>query len=109
MPFCTSCSRTLSFAEFIYEGKSYKTCARYITNKAIKKDNLDEKTIIKAISIQDISDYITNVIADLEHCSELSLVFRIQLDEIILGIVDTDVKAITILIINEIENGDGYN
>ncbi|CAG8790587.1 2895_t:CDS:1, partial [Dentiscutata erythropus] len=104
MPFCTSCSRTLSSAEFIYEGKSYKTCARCMTNKAIKKDNLDEKTIIEAISIQNISDYITNAIADLEHCSELSLVFRIQFDEITLGIVGTDVKAMTILIIDEIEN-----
>ncbi|CAG8509889.1 14811_t:CDS:2 [Cetraspora pellucida] len=97
MPFCTSCLHTLSSAEFIYEGKSYKTYARCMTNKAIKKDNLDEKTIIEAISIQDISDYITNAIADLEHCSELFLVFR------------TDVKAMTILIIDEIENGDGYN
>ncbi|CAG8667335.1 3091_t:CDS:1, partial [Dentiscutata heterogama] len=49
-------------------------------------------------------NYITNVIADLEHCSKLSLVFCIQLDEITLGIVGTDVKAITILIIDEIEN-----
>ncbi|CAG8724947.1 14864_t:CDS:1 [Cetraspora pellucida] len=109
MPFCTSCSCTLSSTEFIYESKSYKTCARCITNKAIKKDNLDEKTIIEAISIQDISNYITNVIADLEHCLELSLVFHIQLDKITLGIVDTDVKAMTILIINEIENDDKYN
>ncbi|CAG8495229.1 11688_t:CDS:2 [Scutellospora calospora] len=104
MPFCISYSHTLFSTEFIYEDKSYKTCARCMTNKAIKKDNLDEKTIIKAIFIQDISDYITNAIANLEYCLELSLIFHIQLDEITLGIVSTDVKAMTILIINEIEN-----
>ncbi|CAG8658211.1 13977_t:CDS:2 [Dentiscutata erythropus] len=107
MPFCTSCSHTLSSEEFIYEGKSYKTCARCmikIKSKPVEKDKLyNEKTIIEVIFVQDISNYIANAIADLENHSKLSLAFSISFDEVTLNTVGTDVKTMAKLIIDEIE------
>ncbi|KAF0356993.1 ATP-dependent DNA helicase pif1 [Gigaspora margarita] len=82
MPFCTSCSRTLSSEEFIYESKIYKTCAR---------------------------STIANTIDNLENHSKLSLAFGIRFDEVTLNTVGTDVKAIATLIIDEIESGDEYH
>ncbi|CAG8833767.1 38156_t:CDS:1, partial [Gigaspora margarita] len=111
MPFCTSCSRTLSSEEFIYENKSYKTCARCMTkvkDKPVEKDKLDNEKAIIIISVQDISDYIANTIDNLENHSKLSLAFGIRFDEVTLNTVGTDVKAIAILIIDEIESGDKY-
>ncbi|CAG8523895.1 3502_t:CDS:2, partial [Racocetra fulgida] len=76
---------------------------------AKNKQSDSEKAINETIFVQDISDYIASAIADLEIQLKLSLAFYIQIDEITLNIVGTDVKAIAILIVDEIENGDRYN
>ncbi|KAF0462176.1 hypothetical protein F8M41_000313 [Gigaspora margarita] len=113
MPFCTLYSRTLFSEEFIYESKSYKTCARCMTKvkgKPVEKDKLDdEKAIIEIIFVQDISNYIANTIDNLENYSKLSLAFGICFDKVTLNTVDTNVKAIATLIIDEIESRDEYH
>ncbi|CAG8513023.1 2244_t:CDS:2 [Racocetra fulgida] len=81
-----------------------------VKGKPAKKDKLNnEKAIVEVISVQDISDYIANTIADLKNHSKLSFAFGIHFDEVILNTVDTDIKAIVILLIDEIESGDEYN
>ncbi|CAG8804020.1 27066_t:CDS:1, partial [Dentiscutata erythropus] len=54
-------------------------------------------------------NHIANAIDNIENQAELSLVFQIQLDDTTLSGVGTDVKLMAKLIINEIEEEDGYN
>ncbi|CAG8664464.1 6783_t:CDS:2, partial [Racocetra persica] len=68
-----------------------------------------KNNFIEIIPIQEVSQYIINTIDDLEDYAELSLVLRIQLDESMISDTDINVKTIAKLIIDEIEEGDGYN
>ncbi|CAG8655051.1 1982_t:CDS:2, partial [Racocetra fulgida] len=83
-------------------------------NKTIKQSELVgdpniEQPTIKLIFFQEISKYIIVAINDLEYNAELSHSFCIQLDENTLNNIETDVKIMAKLIIDEIEEGDSYN
>ncbi|CAG8488152.1 15861_t:CDS:2 [Cetraspora pellucida] len=107
MMFCTSCSRMLSYNAFVLDDKSNKTCAKYLITKAEKKaKNANvEDILMKKISFKQISDYITDSIEQ----NKNSINFRIILDENTLSIANINVKLIAKLIVDKIEEGDGYN
>ncbi|CAG8445736.1 7597_t:CDS:2 [Cetraspora pellucida] len=104
MPSCSTCSRNPPPEEFIYKGKSYKTCN---SCRAVRTPKKNEP--VEIISLHEISNHIANAINNLENQAELSLIFHIRLDDVTLSGVGTDVKLMTKLIIDEIEEGDGYN
>ncbi|CAG8775533.1 25377_t:CDS:2, partial [Dentiscutata erythropus] len=102
MPTCSTCSRDPPPEEFVYKGKSYKTCN---SCRAVRTPKKEEP--IEIISLHEVSDYIANAINNLENQAKLSLTYHIRLDDAILSEVGTDVKLMTKLIIDEIEEGDG--
>ncbi|CAG8779555.1 17740_t:CDS:1, partial [Dentiscutata erythropus] len=93
---------------FVLEGKLYKTCSEcLIAKRTIKSDSTNiENTLIEKISFKEISDYITD---SLEYNNKLYINFRIILEEEILNIADINIKLIAKLIVDEIEEADGYN
>ncbi|CAG8558379.1 10918_t:CDS:1 [Racocetra fulgida] len=114
MPTCTSCNHILPPEAFIYKNKSYKTCAKCKTSRAKKKnsekaaDTNSEKASIEIITIDEISDYISNMLDGLEYDTALFSTFYIKLDKIILNAVGVDVRVMAKLIIDEIEEGDDF-
>ncbi|CAG8676752.1 11731_t:CDS:1, partial [Cetraspora pellucida] len=103
-----------SSEEFTLNDSNHKTCnkCRFTRtrkkSKSVSSPNI-ENTSIEIIPIQEVSQYIMNTINDLEDCAELSLVFYIQLDEVMINDTDSNVKTITKLIIDEIEEENSYN
>ncbi|CAG8460484.1 9539_t:CDS:1, partial [Cetraspora pellucida] len=82
-------------------------------NKTAKQSKLvgdsNIEPTIELISFQEISEYITKAIDNLEYNAEFSFSFCIQLDENTLDNIETDVRIMAKLIIDEIEEGDSYN
>ncbi|CAG8618528.1 2489_t:CDS:2, partial [Cetraspora pellucida] len=81
--------------------------------KVAKKSVLDnhtnnDDTFIEIISIHKISDYIADIINNLEINNALHITFRVRLENIS-DITNVDVKMIAKLIVDEIEEGDDYN
>ncbi|KAF0546675.1 hypothetical protein F8M41_001000 [Gigaspora margarita] len=77
MDTCTSCNYT--YEAFIYENKSYKTCAKCKTNRAKKKKSIktadinNEEVPIEIIAIDKIN--ISNIIDGLEYDTALFFYF----------------------------------
>ncbi|KAF0519156.1 ATP-dependent DNA helicase pif1 [Gigaspora margarita] len=111
---CTSCHRKLPPEAFIYENKSYKTCAECKTNRAEKKKSkeiadIDSKEApIEIIVIDKINNYISDMIDGLEHDTALSSTFYVKLDEATFNAVGNDIRIMARLIIDEIEEGDDF-
>ncbi|CAG8817435.1 17860_t:CDS:1, partial [Racocetra fulgida] len=79
------------------------------TKKGILDDNTNnEEAFIEIISIHEVSDYIADMIDNLELHSALHLTFRVRLENIS-DTADIDVRMIAKLIVDEIEEGDDYN
>ncbi|CAG8529207.1 15954_t:CDS:1, partial [Cetraspora pellucida] len=114
---CSFCSGILSSNAFVCKGKTYKTCNHYrilkANNKTAKQNELvgnpNIESTIKLIFFQEISEYITNAIDNLEYNAELSLSFHVQLDENTLNNIKTDIRIMTKLIIDKIEEENSYN
>ncbi|CAG8567382.1 11559_t:CDS:2 [Dentiscutata erythropus] len=68
-----------------------------------------EEASIKIIAINEINNYISNIIDRLEHDTALFSVFYIKLDELTLNSVGVDIRVMAKLIIDEIEKGDDFN
>ncbi|CAG8504233.1 1269_t:CDS:2, partial [Racocetra persica] len=97
--------------EFTLNGGNYKTCNKCRFTRTEKKNesvssSSIENNSIKIISIQEVSQYIMNLIDDLEDCVKLSLVFHIRLDETIISDTDINIKAMVKLIIDKIKDRD---
>ncbi|CAG8564321.1 10959_t:CDS:2, partial [Racocetra fulgida] len=117
MPTSSTCAGDLPSDAFIYKGKNYNTCnscrISRVEKRNTKKNKLlgdfnPEQTFVKIISVQEISNYITNAINDLDDHAELSLTFCVRLDEATINDIDADVRVMAKLIIDEIEEGDNY-
>ncbi|CAG8668368.1 16478_t:CDS:1 [Dentiscutata erythropus] len=115
---CIFCYYTnLPIEVFVYENKTYKTCAickatrakKANTKKNTFANNINsEKTSVKTISIEEISNHIADLISSLEHNAILSSTLYIKLDETMLCAVGTDVEVMAKLIVDEIEEGDNF-
>ncbi|CAG8783215.1 7266_t:CDS:1, partial [Cetraspora pellucida] len=77
-------------------------------NKSLDDSDL-KQAFIKIISIQKISNYITNIINDFNDHAELSLIFRVQCNKATIKDIDADVRIMAKLIIDKIEEGNNYN
>ncbi|CAG8759788.1 6501_t:CDS:1, partial [Cetraspora pellucida] len=90
------------------------TCAKCKTNRAKKKKfkklaDIDSKeAFIKIIAINEINNYISDIINRLEHNTALFSTFYIKLDEVTLNTIGIDVRVMAKLIINEIEERDDF-
>ncbi|CAG8611648.1 7430_t:CDS:1 [Cetraspora pellucida] len=118
---------SLSLETFIFENKSYKTCANCLTKRSNKKaekqslpsDNDSESTNIRTesqsenntdkITFINIIEYISNQNSNLEEDLGISFNLRIKIDDNILANVQHDTKLLVKLIVDEIEEGDRYN
>ncbi|CAG8758150.1 22486_t:CDS:2, partial [Dentiscutata erythropus] len=93
MDTCTSCNRILPPEAFIYENKSYKTCAECKTNRAEKKkskkttDIDTEEAPIEIIAIDEINNYIFDMINGLENDTALFSTFYVKLDKATLNAI----------------------
>ncbi|CAG8710228.1 17205_t:CDS:2, partial [Racocetra fulgida] len=76
------------------------------SKKAVNTDS--EEAPIEIITIDEISNYISNMIDGLEYNTALFSTFYIKFDEIILNAVGVDVRVMAKLIIDEIEEGDDF-
>ncbi|RIB10878.1 hypothetical protein C2G38_2263281 [Gigaspora rosea] len=124
---CSLCKRTsLPPEAFILYNKSYKTCARCLLAKSKKKaekrslpsdnnfegmNNRTESQLEKnmeEITFNNIIEYISNKISDLEEDSSISFNLRIELDDNTLTNAHNNTKLLVKLIVDEIEEGDGF-
>ncbi|CAG8667595.1 2448_t:CDS:1 [Racocetra persica] len=106
---CNSYTQKYPSENFKLHGKVYKTCATCLIKKAEKK--ADKKTIpdhnnIKTILLDNLNKYVIELIDSLENNSELS--FTINIDA---NMFDQNfgIKSIINIVVNSIEEGDGYN
>ncbi|KAF0472460.1 hypothetical protein F8M41_025027 [Gigaspora margarita] len=110
---CFSCAHHYPPENFIYKGKTYKTCAKCLISKAEKRINLEknniETTPIETISSQALCDYVAKLILDVESNNGISFEIRIDLhDDIFLMANFDDLKSIVRIIIDKIKEGDDY-
>ncbi|CAG8647289.1 17904_t:CDS:1, partial [Cetraspora pellucida] len=122
---CSLCKCTLLHPEaFIFENKSYKTCANCLTKRFNKKaekrflpsDNDSESTNIRTesqsenntdkIAFINIIEYISNQNSNLEEDSGISFNLHIKIDDNILANAQHDTKLLVKLIVDEIEEGN---
>ncbi|CAG8793512.1 27904_t:CDS:2, partial [Dentiscutata erythropus] len=93
---------------FMYKGKTYKTCANCLINKAKKQKKLDTdntQPIIETISAQSICDYIENLISNVENNNRISFEIHIDLnDDIFLEVEPNDLKSIDTIHIPDLDS-----
>ncbi|CAG8799257.1 20920_t:CDS:2 [Cetraspora pellucida] len=107
---CTSCTCKYSPEAFVLNGKVNKTCATCLTNKA--KTRADKKTIpdhnqiIETILLNNLNEYVIELMDSLEN--NMGLSFTIHVD---VNMFDQNcsIKSIANMIINNIEEGDSYS
>ncbi|KAF0527756.1 ATP-dependent DNA helicase pif1 [Gigaspora margarita] len=110
---CTSCSRHRPLEAFVYEGKTYKTCAECLTKKAKKravKNSMlrdDTQNNVESISLKDLSEYVTESIKNLEPNTGLFLMMQVEITDISI-MDDQSFKMLANMIAHNIEEGDGY-
>ncbi|CAG8464303.1 19588_t:CDS:2 [Gigaspora margarita] len=106
---CTSCTCQHPPEAFVLDGKSNKTCATCLTKKA--KTRADKKTIpnhkqiIETIPLNDLNEYVVELMDSLEN--SMGLFFTIYVD-INMSDQNCSIKSIANMIVNNIEEGDGY-
>ncbi|CAG8801876.1 12394_t:CDS:1, partial [Dentiscutata erythropus] len=97
---------------FILKGKAYKTCANCLIFKAEKRRKLDNdstQTTIETISAQSLSNYIANLISNIENNSRILFEIRIDLtDDTFSKIESNDLKSLARIIVDKVEEGDDY-
>ncbi|RIB05231.1 hypothetical protein C2G38_2047772 [Gigaspora rosea] len=112
---CNSCNNDLQPEAFFHKRKTYKTCATCLISRAekrIAKKNLDNTTMtttIESIAPQTLSDYIAELISNAENNNGISVEIHLDLNDDIFSIaIFDDPKTIVRIIIDKIEEGDGY-
>ncbi|CAG8837353.1 29183_t:CDS:2 [Gigaspora margarita] len=108
---CSFCAHHYLPENFIYKGKTYKTCAKCLISKAEKRINLEKNNIkttpIETISSQALCNYIAKLILDVESNNEILFEIRINFhNDIFLMANFDDLKSIVRIIIDKLE---GYN
>ncbi|CAG8729908.1 22837_t:CDS:1 [Cetraspora pellucida] len=110
---CTSCSCQYPPEAFVYNRKTYKTCADCLVKKAnhraIKNTTLggDTQNDVELISLKDLSEYITESIENLEPSTRLFLIAQVEITDISI-LDDQSFKIIANIITHNIEEGDVY-
>ncbi|CAG8629665.1 2479_t:CDS:1, partial [Dentiscutata heterogama] len=95
---------------FVLDGKINKTCTTCLTNKAKtranKKTILNHNQIIETIPLNDLNEYIIELMDNLKN--NMGLSFTIHVD---VNMFDQNcsIKSIANMTINNIEEGDSYS
>lgn len=119
---CTSCQKRLSTEAFLHKGKFFKTCStcliarsekRAVRRASLTNSDLSERereieSAIEEVTLDDMTDYVTSKIVNLEQNSGLSFNLCVELDDSF-NAIRRDVKLMVRLIVDEIERGDGYD
>ncbi|CAG8842941.1 730_t:CDS:2, partial [Gigaspora margarita] len=95
---------------FVLNGKRNMTCATCLTNKA--KTRADKKTIpdhnqiIETIPLNDLNEYIVELMDSLKNNTGLSFTIYVDVN---MSDQNCSIKSIANIIVNNIEEGDGYS
>ncbi|CAG8555578.1 26257_t:CDS:2 [Dentiscutata erythropus] len=105
---CSSCAHYYPPENFIYKGKTYKTCAKCLISKAEKRIKLEKNNVkttpIETILSQVLCDYVAKLILNIEGDNEILFKIHINLyDDIFLMANFDDLKSIVRIIIDKIE------
>ncbi|CAG8518697.1 4758_t:CDS:2 [Racocetra fulgida] len=94
---------------FKLHGKVYKTCATCLIKKAEKR--VDKKTApnhnnIETIILNNLTEYVIELIDSFENNSGLSFTINVDVN---MSDQNFNIKSIVNMVVNSIEEGDGYN
>ncbi|CAG8693077.1 24056_t:CDS:2 [Dentiscutata erythropus] len=107
---CTSYKHQHPPKAFVLDKKTYKTCATCLTNKAKtranKKTISDHNQTIETISLNDLNEYVMELMESLENDMRLSFTIHVDVN---MSDQNCNIKSIANMIVNNIEEGDGYS